>query len=89
MAPGMGHLDWNKIVATLKEIGYDDVLSVEFCSPLDRTPANPYPNALDENPQDLSAEQRKFLQDHGSTAVTEEFYSMLTRRSYETLSVLF
>lgn len=88
MAPGMGHLDWNKIVSTLKEIGYDDVLSVEFCSPLDRTPANPYPNSLDENPQDLSPEQRKFLEDHGSTAVTEEFYSMLTRKSYETLSSL-
>jgi len=88
MAPGMGHLDWGKIVGTLREIGYDDVLSVEFCSPLDRTPANPYPNSLDENPKDLSPEQRKFLEDHGSTAVTEEFYAMLTRKSYETLSVL-
>ncbi|WP_270087721.1 sugar phosphate isomerase/epimerase family protein [Sphingobacterium sp. SYP-B4668] len=88
MAPGMGHLDWARIVNTLREIGYDEVLSVEFCSPLDRTPANPYPNSLDENPQNLSPEQRKFLEDHGSTAVTEEFYTMLTRKSYETLSTL-
>ncbi|OOG19685.1 epimerase [Sphingobacterium sp. CZ-UAM] len=88
MAPGMGQLDWLKIVETLREIGYDDVLSVEFCAPLDRTPANPYPNSLDENPQDLSAEQRKFLEDHGSTQVTEAFYDMLTRKSFETLSVL-
>ncbi len=88
MAPGMGHLDWARIVNTLREVGYDEVLSVEFCSPLDRTPANPYPNSLDENPQNLSPEQRKFLEDHGSTAVTEEFYTMLTRKSYETLSTL-
>jgi sugar phosphate isomerase/epimerase len=51
MAPGMGRLDWKKIVTTLKEIGYNEVLSVEFCSPLDRTPANPYPNSIEENPQ--------------------------------------
>ncbi|MGV3684770.1 MAG: sugar phosphate isomerase/epimerase family protein [Daejeonella sp.] len=88
MAPGMGNLDWKKIVATLQEVGYDGVLSVEFCSPLDRTPANPYPNAIDENPQGLSAEQKKFLEDHGSASVSEEFYTMLTSKSSETLSAL-
>ncbi|MES2454229.1 MAG: sugar phosphate isomerase/epimerase [Bacteroidota bacterium] len=88
MAPGMGNLNWPKIIDTLKEVGYDDVLSVEFCSPLDRTPANPYPNSIDENPEDLSAEQKKFLEDHGSTSVTEEFYTMLTTKSLETLSKL-
>lgn len=85
MAPGMGKLDWPKIVETLREVGYDDVLSVEFCSPLDRTPANPYPNSIDENPQGLSAEQKKFLEDHGSSSVTEEFYAMLTQKSASTL----
>ncbi|QJB30909.1 sugar phosphate isomerase/epimerase [Chitinophaga oryzae] len=88
MAPGMGHLNWEKIVATLKEVGYDDVLSVEFCSPLDRTPANPYPDSIDENPENLSPEQAKFLIDHGSSAVTEAFYTMLTSRSFNTLSKL-
>jgi len=88
MAPGMGTLDWPKIIETLYEIGYDKVLSVEFCSPLDRTPANPYPNSIDENPEGLTPEQKKFLEDHGSSAVTDEFYTMLTRRSAETLSAL-
>ncbi len=88
MAPGMGKLDWGSIVKTLGEIGYDDVLSVEFCSPLDRTPANPYPNSIDESPQGLSPEQKKFLEDHGSSAVTDEFYTMLTRKSIETLKPL-
>jgi len=86
MAPGMGKLDWQKITDTLREIDYDSVLSVEFCAPIDRTPANPYPNSIDKNPQGLSAEQRKFLEDHGSAAVTGEFYEMLTRKSIETLT---
>jgi sugar phosphate isomerase/epimerase len=85
MAPGMGTLDWQSIIATLHEIGYNDVLSVEFCSPLDRTPANPYPNSIEENQEGLSAEQKKFLEDHGSSSVTEEFYSMLTQKSSDTL----
>lgn len=85
MAPGMGTIDWKKTIKTLKEIGYDRTLSVEFCSPLDRTPANRYPNSIDNNPEGLSPEQLKFLEDHGSSAVTEEFYSMLTRKSIETL----
>ena len=84
-APGMGSLDWEKIVATLKEVGYDGALSVEFCPPLDRTPANPHPGSIDENPVGLSDEQRKFLEDHGSSALTEEFYSMLTKKSIDTL----
>ncbi|WP_304237168.1 sugar phosphate isomerase/epimerase [Jiulongibacter sediminis] len=85
MAPGMGTIDWKATVETLHEIGYDDVLSVEFSPPLDRTPANPYPNSIDESPVGLSKEQKKFLEDHGSSAVTEEFYSMLTQKSIDTL----
>ncbi|MBS0030632.1 sugar phosphate isomerase/epimerase family protein [Chitinophaga sp. 22321] len=88
MAPGMGNLDWKKIIDTLKEINYNDVLSVEFCAPLDRTPANPYPDAIDANPENLSPEQEKFLVDHGSSSVTEEFYTMLTTKSFNTLSKL-
>jgi D-psicose/D-tagatose/L-ribulose 3-epimerase len=88
MAPGMGTFDWKKIISTLKEINYDKVLSVEFCSPLDRTPANPYPNSIELEPEGLSAEQKKFLEDHGSSAVTEEFYTMLSRKSVETLRPL-
>jgi hypothetical protein len=88
MAPGMGNLNWSKIIDTLHEVGYNEVLSVEFCAPLDRTPANPYPNSIDENPIDLSPEQKKFLEDHGSTSVSEEFYTMLTQKSFDTLSNL-
>ncbi len=88
MAPGMGKIEWPSIISTLKEIGYNKVLSVEFCAPLDRTPANPYPNSIETNPEGLSPEQKKFLEDHGSSAVTEEFYYMLTKKSVETLRPL-
>jgi sugar phosphate isomerase/epimerase len=87
-APGMGRLDWGKIIGTLKEAGYDGALSVEFCPPLDRTPANPHPGSIDENPKGLTAEQKKFLEDHGSSAFTEDFYSMLTQKSIDTLRPL-
>ena len=50
MACGMGHCDWGKIIGTLKEIGYDGALTVEFVAPVDRTPANPYKNALEKGP---------------------------------------
>lgn len=88
MAPGMGHLNWKKIIDTLGEVNYNSVLSVEFCAPLDRTPANPYPGSIDEMPENLTAEQEKFLIDHGSSSVTDTFYTMLTQQSYDTLSKL-
>lgn len=84
-APGMGTLDWPKIVSTLKSVGYDGALSVEFSPPVDRTPANPHKNSIDTNPEGLSPEHKKFLEDHGSSTLTEEFYTMLTRKSIETL----
>ena len=36
--------------ATLKEIGYDGALTVEFVAPIDRTPANKYPDAIETEP---------------------------------------
>ena len=84
-APGMGTLDWPAIISVLKEVGYDGALSVEFCPPIDRTPANPHPNSIDKNPVGLSPEQKKFLEDHGSSALTEAFYSMLTKKSIDML----
>ncbi|MEL6140534.1 MAG: sugar phosphate isomerase/epimerase [Bacteroidota bacterium] len=88
MAPGMGRFDWPKLITTLREVGYDGALSVEFCPPLDRTPANPYPNSIDEQPEGLTPEQLKFLEDHGSSAFTEAFYSMLTQQSIDVLKPL-
>jgi sugar phosphate isomerase/epimerase len=85
MAAGMGTYDWPKIVATLREVGYDGALTNEFVAPVDRTPANKYPNQVDRNPVDIPPEQLKFIQDHGSSVLTEEFYTEQTRITAETL----
>ena len=84
-AAGLGHLDWAKIVGTLREIGYDGALTNEFVAPVDRTPAAIYPHMVERNPVDISAAQLKFIQDHGSSVLTEDFYTDQMRITAETL----
>lgn len=85
MAPGQGAVDWERVVNTLKGIGYDGALTVEFVAPLDRTPANPYKNAMASAEKELTPEQLKFIEDHGSGVLSEEFYSWLVEESAKTL----
>lgn len=86
-ACGRGHWDWAKVVGTLKSIGYDGALTVEFVAPVDRTPANPYPNMVETDLSRLviSEEQKKFIVDHGSSFLTEEFYSDQVKTCADTL----
>jgi sugar phosphate isomerase/epimerase len=86
-ACGLGHWDWLKVVGTLQTIGYDGALTVEFVAPVDRTPANPYPTMVetDLSRLDISEDQKKFIVDHGSSFLTEEFYSDQVRICAETL----
>jgi sugar phosphate isomerase/epimerase len=82
LAPGMGSIDWRALVQTLREVGYAGALTMEAVAPVDRTPVSPWPNQVEKNPVDISPEQLKFIQDHGSSLLSEEFYTML----YETAS---
>ncbi len=84
-AAGLGALDWPKIVGTLKEIGYDGALTNEFVAPVDRTPAAPYPDMVETNPVDISPEQLKFIEDHGSSVLSEKFYADQMRITAETI----
>jgi D-psicose/D-tagatose/L-ribulose 3-epimerase len=84
-AAGMGHHDWPAIIEALRSVGYDGALTVEFVANIDRTPANPYPNALETEPVDISEEQAKFIEDHGSDILTDEFYTWLVQRTADTL----
>jgi len=84
-ACGQGHWDWLKLVGTLRTIGYDGALTVEFVAPIDRTPANPYPDAIETSPVDISPEQLKFIEEHGSSLITEEFYSWQVETCAKTL----
>lgn len=85
MACGQGALDWGKIIGTLKEIGYKGALTVEFVAPLDRTPANPYKNALETGHVDLTPDELKFIEDHGSGTLSNEFYTWLVEETIKTL----
>ena len=85
MACGMGNLDWPAIVSVLREVGYDGALSVEFCPPLDRTPANRWPDSVDMNPEGITDSERKFLEDHGSSVFSADFYDMHVKRSADVL----
>ena len=85
MPAGHGDYDWKKVVATLKEIGYDGALTAEFVAPVDRTPVNKFPNALDMNPPGIDPDQLKFIIDHGSSILTEEFYDWLVKENADTL----
>ncbi len=84
-AAGLGHTDWPGIVSTLKEVGYDGALTNEFVAPVDRTPAAIYPDMIEKNPVDISPEQLQFIQDHGSSLLSEEFYSDQMRITAETI----
>jgi D-psicose/D-tagatose/L-ribulose 3-epimerase len=85
MACGMGALNWPEIVGTLQDVGYDGALTVEFVAPIDRTPANKFPNAVETNPVDIPPEELQFIIDHGSSLLSEEFYDMLVQKCATTL----
>jgi sugar phosphate isomerase/epimerase len=85
MACGQGDFDWASIIQTCHEIGYTGSLTVEFVPPIDRTPANPYKNALAAADATLTPEQLKFIEDHGSGVLSEAFYSWLVEESIKTL----
>ena len=85
LAAGMGQFDWPSIIGTLDEIGYTGALTVEFVAPIDRTPANPFPDAVETEPVDISPEEMQFIIDHGSSLLSESFYDMLVEKCATTI----
>jgi sugar phosphate isomerase/epimerase len=85
LAPGMGRIDWPKVVSTLREVGYEGALTMEAVASVDRTPVAQWKNQVEKNPVDISPEQLKFIQDHGSSLLSEEFYTMLYETASKTL----
>ena len=85
MPAGHGTWDWAKLIDTLRSVGYDGALTAEFVAPIDRTPANPYPNAIETEPVDISPEQLKFIREHGSSLLSEKFYDWLVEENAKTL----
>ena len=85
LAAGMGALDWPRIVRTLREVGYDGALTNEFVAAVDRTPVSPFPDQVEKNPVAISPEQLKFIEDHGSSLLSEAFYTSLVEKTAATM----
>ena len=85
MPAGHGTWDWPKLLDTLRSIGYDGALTAEFVAPIDRTPANQFPDAIETEPVDISPEQLKFIREHGSSLLSERFYDWLVEENAKTL----
>ena len=87
-APGMGTLDFGAVVETLRAVGYDGALTLEFVATIDRTPASPYGQQVETDPVDVSPEQMKFIIDHGSNLLSDKFYTDLFHQSVKVLRPL-
>jgi sugar phosphate isomerase/epimerase len=85
LAPGMGAVDWRRVIGCLREIDYKGALTLEMVAPIDRTPVSPWKNQIEQNPVDISPEQLKFIQDHGSSLLSEEFYTSLFVKATDVL----
>lgn len=74
--PGEGRNDWAGIVRTLREIGYEGHLTSEFVLPMDRTPlADPAQSGAIEVSDD------KFLRDHATGVISEDYYDRCVERT--------
>ncbi len=71
-APGEGTWDWKKLLGTLKESGYSGYLTTEFVVPMDRSPLA---RKKDDAGTTATAEELKFIRDHGSDLMSDAEYS--------------
>ena len=76
--PGEGHHDWDKIIDTLKSIGYDGGLTNEAVIPADRTPVNRTTTDL-KAMVGLDEPTIKFMVDHAMAVLTDEEYTKNTQ----------
>jgi len=87
-APGMGTLDFPKIVETIRATGYDGALTLEFVATVDRSTVRRWGEQVETHPVDVSPEQMKFIIDHGSSLLSDSFYTGLFEKSTAVLRPL-
>ena len=85
LACGQGAIDWEGIVSTLGEIGYDDYLTVEFVVPVDRSPLSQRTEIADAADAGASQGMEQFLRDHGTGTVPEHYYDRYVQDSIDRL----
>lgn len=85
MPPGQGAIDWELIVRTLDEVGYDAYLTVEFVATVDRSRISERREIGDASEADASVGLEQFLRDHGTGAVPESLYDQYVQESADCL----
>ena len=85
MPPGQGAIDWELIVRTLDEVGYDAYLTVEFVATVDRSRISERREIGDASEADASVGLEQFLRDHGTGAVPESLYDEYVQESADCL----
>jgi sugar phosphate isomerase/epimerase len=83
-APGQGTWDWQKLIGTLKQAGYDGALTVEFVVPFDRSPLRESAQDSDAGTSATDAEL-KFIRDHGSDLMSDALYTRHCQSTIEHL----
>lgn len=86
LAAGDGSFDWPKILAVLAETGYDGALAFEASPPIDRSSVGNFgKDQIESGDVDVPPAQLQFIIDHGSSVLSDEYYTGLLRRTEETL----
>ena len=86
LAAGEGSFVWKDIMAALSEAGYDGALAMEMMPPIDRSPIGKFGIVqVEQGILHATPDQLKFIQDHGSALLADEYYTNLLIKSAETL----
>jgi D-psicose/D-tagatose/L-ribulose 3-epimerase len=85
MPCGQGALDWDLLMRTLRDIGYDDYLTVEFVVPVDRSPLSQRTEIADAAAGGASQGVEQFLRDHGTGILPEHYYDRYVQESIDHL----
>ncbi|MBD1556639.1 sugar phosphate isomerase/epimerase [Vibrio sp. S9_S30] len=88
-APGMGQINWSKLLETLHAINYDANLGLEFMPTIDRSSVQRYgADQVEQDPKDCPPELYQFIVDHGSNLLSDSFYTSMFTTSIRTLNPL-
>jgi D-psicose/D-tagatose/L-ribulose 3-epimerase len=85
MPCGQGAIDWEALVGELVGMGYDDYLTVEFVTAVDRSPLSQRQEIGDASEAGASQGMEQFLRDHGTGAVPEHYYDQYVQDSIDRL----
>ena len=85
MPPGYGALDWDAIVRELVGIGYDGHMTVEFVASVDRSAISDRTDIGDASEAGGGVGMEKFLRDHSTGAIPEDYYDRYAMQSIDHL----